>query len=203
MKLAIIPAKGTSRRIPGKNIREFHGKPIIAYSIQAAQQAIARGAFDRIVVSTDDYEVGHVAHEYGADVILRRKALCADEVGTQEVAYEAAEMMRATHVCCIYATAPMVQAQDLVAGMDSLGDRYYYAAGIGLDPLRDAGQFYCSDVSAMRDKRVLYRDSTRLVIVPRERVCDINTQADWDRALAMYSTMQAHATMYSTMQGSA
>lgn len=109
MKLAVIPARGGSKRIPRKNIRLFGGKPMIAWSIEAA---IASGCFDRIVVSTDDEEIAAVARQWGALVPYKRPAALADDhTGTMPVVRHAIEWHAAhgqepTHVCCIYPTAP-------------------------------------------------------------------------------------------------
>lgn len=123
MKLAIIPARGGSKRIPRKNIRDFCGKPMIAWSIRAAQES---GLFDHIIVSTDDDEIAAVAERYGAEVPFRRPAdLSNDYAGTTEViaqavrwAMDAGWTLEA--VCCLYATAPFVQAADLKAGLERL-----------------------------------------------------------------------------------
>ena len=83
MKIAIIPARGGSKRIPKKNIKEFSGKPIIAWSIEAAKKC---KMFDRIIVSTDDYEIAAIAKQYGADVpFMRPKHLADDYTGTSAV----------------------------------------------------------------------------------------------------------------------
>ena len=89
MKLAVIPARGGSRRIPRKNIKQFCGKPIIAWSILVAQES---GAFDRIVVSTDDVEIADIARDYGAYVPFMRPAkLSDDRTGTIPVIAHAIE----------------------------------------------------------------------------------------------------------------
>jgi pseudaminic acid cytidylyltransferase len=123
MNLAIIPARGGSKRIPRKNIRPFVGKPIIAYSIAAAR---ATGLFDNVVVSTDDAEIAAVAVECGAEVPFMRPLELADDItGTNAVVKHAVNWMRnAGHVidfvCCIYATAPFVDPAFLRAGFDKL-----------------------------------------------------------------------------------
>ena len=125
MKLAIIPARGGSKRIPRKNVKLFCGKPMIAWSIGAAR---ASGLFDHIVVSTDDMEISEVAKAYGAEVpFMRPAALSDDHTGTSPVVAHAIEWYRAQGdmpdpVCCIYATAPFVSAADLQRGLQLLTD---------------------------------------------------------------------------------
>jgi pseudaminic acid cytidylyltransferase len=119
MKLAVIPARGGSRRIPRKNIRSFFGQPMIAWSLQAAQAA---NCFDRIIVSTDDPEIARIAQQHGAETpFTRPAALSDDHAGTAAVIAHAIEFLHARGtrpdwVCCLYATAPFVSADDLAAG---------------------------------------------------------------------------------------
>lgn len=123
MNVAIIPARGGSKRIPRKNIRRFEGKPIIAYSIAAA---LTTGLFDRVVVSTDDREIASVAETYGAEVPFLRPAAIADDMtGTAPVVKHAVQALQAagdevTCACCIYATAPFVRASDLTTAYQAL-----------------------------------------------------------------------------------
>lgn len=124
MRIAIIPARGGSKRIPGKNIREFCGKPIIAWSINAALQS---RCFDDVIVSTDDDDIASVASKYGASVpFMRPPELSDDYTPTLPVLRHAIlEMERQTDRpvetgCCIYATAPFVTPAILREGMDIL-----------------------------------------------------------------------------------
>ena len=123
MKIAVIPARGGSKRIPRKNIRVFCGKPIIAYSIAAAQQT---GLFDQVVVSTDDEEIATVAREFGATTpFIRPKEIADDFTGTNAVVKHAVAWFNAqsndvTHACCLYATAPLVQANFITEGYEAL-----------------------------------------------------------------------------------
>ena len=123
MKIAVIPARGGSKRIPRKNIRMFCGKPIIAYSIAAAQQT---GLFDQVVVSTDDEEIASVAREFGATTpFIRPTELADDFTGTNAVVKHAVAWFNAqsndvTHACCLYATAPLVQARFITEGYEAL-----------------------------------------------------------------------------------
>ena len=123
MRLAIIPARGGSKRIPRKNIKPFCGKPMIAWSILAA---IESECFDRIIVSTDDTEIAAIAKECGAEVpFLRPANLSDDHTGTNPVITHAIGWQNqhgvvATEVCGLYATAPFVQAADLQRGLQLL-----------------------------------------------------------------------------------
>ena len=125
MIVAIIPARGGSKRIPRKNIRPFAGKPIIAHSISAARDA---GVFDRIIVSTDDEEIAAVARTWGAETpFLRPRELADDYAGTNEVVAHALEWLAAGGTpadlaCCIYATAPFVTGNSLRRGLQALQD---------------------------------------------------------------------------------
>lgn len=120
MRLAVIPARGGSKRIPRKNIKLFCGKPMIAWSIEAALQS---SCFDQIVVSTDDAEIAEVARQYGAQVpFMRPIELADDHTGTTAVIahgvdWFAAQSQMPAQVCCLYATAPFVSADDLRRGL--------------------------------------------------------------------------------------
>lgn len=130
MRIAVIPARGGSKRIPRKNIRHFCGKPMIAWPIEEAHRA---GLFEHIVVSTDDAEIAEVARQWGAETPFVRPAdLCDDFTGTTEVMAHATNWAGAqgwalTAVCCIYATAPFVEADDIKLGLQMLeaGDWAY------------------------------------------------------------------------------
>lgn len=123
MRVAVIPARGGSKRIPNKNIRLFAGAPIIKYSILAAHSS---GCFDKIIVSTDDDVIAEVAHAYGAEVPFSRPAVIADDhTPTIPVIRHAIASLRdqgenPQEVCCIYATAPFLCGGDLRSAFDQL-----------------------------------------------------------------------------------
>lgn len=123
MNVAIIPARGGSKRILKKNIKPFCGKPIIAWSIEAAKES---GCIDYIIVSTDDDEIASVAESYGARAPFRRPAHLADDhTATRSVVNHAIrevqrELGRPEYVCTIYATAPFLQIEDLEKGLEIL-----------------------------------------------------------------------------------
>ena len=129
-KLAVIPARGGSKRIPRKNIRLFAGKPMIAYAIEAA---LSSGVFDHVVVSTDDPEIAGIAADHGASLPFVRPAHLADDMTpTVPVVAHAIETCQALgwgvqQVCCIYPGVPFIQASDLVQALDLLlgGNAHY------------------------------------------------------------------------------
>lgn len=113
MKVAIIPARGGSKRIPKKNIREFNKKPIIGWSIQAAFEA---DCFDRVIVSTDSEEIANTAKLFGAEVpFLRGKSLSDDHTPTSPVISDAISRLEdeIEFACCIYPTAPFIKSADI------------------------------------------------------------------------------------------
>lgn len=130
MNILVIPARGGSKRIPRKNIRDFCGKPIIAWSIAAGRES---GLFDHILVSTDDDAIADVARAHGASAPFRRPAELADDhAGTAEVVAHASRWALdqgwpVETVCCLYATAPLVRPEDLRQGLALLrgGDWLY------------------------------------------------------------------------------
>jgi pseudaminic acid cytidylyltransferase len=123
VNLAIIPARGGSQRIPRKNIRDFFGKPIIGYSIQAARES---GCFDEVMVSTDDDQIAEVARSFGATTPFKRSAAASSNTAiTVDVLLEVLGQYRERgtewdNICCIYPTAPFVSAEVLKAGMKTL-----------------------------------------------------------------------------------
>ena len=123
--VAIITARGGSKRIPHKNIKEFCGQPIICYSIQAALES---GAFDEVMVSTDDEEIARIARKAGAKIPFMRSAEAAnDYASTDEVIQEVLlsyqqEGMEFESFCCIYPTAPFVTASKLQEAMAMLAE---------------------------------------------------------------------------------
>jgi len=123
MKIAIIPARGSSKRITRKNIKEFNGKPIIAYSIEAA---IESNCFDSVIVSTDDKEIATIAKSYGADTpFIRPSSLSDDYTTISDVVKHAVHWYdnnigNVELACCIFATAPLLQPKYILKGLKEL-----------------------------------------------------------------------------------
>ena len=121
--VAIIPARGGSKRIPRKNIKDFCGKPLIAWSIEAAKKS---GLFHRILVSTDDAEIRELTLHWGAEApFVRPTELANDHAGTLPVIRHALQWLEnegtpVSNACCIYATAPFLQSRYLQEGLNTL-----------------------------------------------------------------------------------
>lgn len=159
--IAIITARGGSKRIPRKNIKEFCGKPILAYSIEAAIQS---GVFDTVMVSTDDREIADIAVKYGAEVpFLRSEKTANDFATTTDVLFEVLDEYekRGEHYevgCCIYPTAPFVTGEKLREGVEALTNS-------GADTLIPVVPFSYPPQRAMviRDGQLLFRQPEYLV----------------------------------------
>ena len=127
MPIAIIPARGGSKRIPKKNLRSFCGQPMLAYAIKAAQ---ASGCFEHIVVSTDDIEIAETARQLGAEVpFMRNPSLADDHTGTTAVTVDAIKQLESLGFssdayCCIYATTPLLQGIDLATAFHKLQSQH-------------------------------------------------------------------------------
>jgi len=123
MRVAIIPARGGSQRIPHKNIKVFCGKPMLAWSIESA---LASGCFDQVIVSTDHCKIAEVARQYGATTpFIRPTDLSDDYTGTTPVIRHAIEWLNhqgvePKQVCCLYATAPFITPEDITRGLGIL-----------------------------------------------------------------------------------
>lgn len=227
MNLCIIPARGGSKRIPRKNIKEFHGKPMIAYSIEAAKES---GCFDRVIVSTDDAEIADLAKLWGAETpFIRPDNISDDYATTMDVIQHAIEWCenqgwQIDNVCCIYATAPFVQPADIKCGLTLLADsdinyafsatsfafpiqRAFYLDESGhvtmfqpehlntrsqdlIEAYHDAGQFYWGKVAAFKAALPLFDSHSKPVLLPRNRVQDIDTPEDWEFAELLYEVVK-------------
>jgi N-acylneuraminate cytidylyltransferase len=184
MNIAIIPARGGSRRIPGKNTREFSHLPIIAWSILTAK--LSR-LFDQTYVSSDDPRTRIIGRKSGAIGIEREPHLAEDHVGTQEVMRETLQQLEMAspnppaieHACCIYATAPMMLSGDLREGFEAMHQHGGYAYV--------HGWFYWGRAEWFL-RNVPLSQGIELAR-PEGRWIDINTEDDWIRAERMYAEL--------------
>lgn len=212
--LCVIPARGGSKRIPRKNIRDFLGKPIIAYSIEAA---INSELFDEIMVSTDDEEIAAVAKQYGANVPFMRSKENADDFSTladvidEVILFYKKSGQSFNYVCCILATAPMIQKEDikkayqllLNSGFDSIRPvtRFSYPIQRAFK-MTDIGEvsFFYPEYAKTRsqDLEEAYHDAGQFywmkfsiglvatnrgaIEIPSQYVQDIDTIEDWNLA---------------------
>lgn len=153
MKIAVIPARGGSKRIVGKNVRSFAGKPLIAYSLAAAKES---QLFDEIIVTTDSLDIAEISLEYGATYIVERpQELSDDFVGTFPVVQHAIETYQSRvgqveYVCCIYATAPFLSASKLEEGFALLSQapaqQFAFSVASFAFPIQRAIRLYQSGV---------------------------------------------------------
>lgn len=225
-RLAIIPARGGSKRIPRKNLRDFRGKPIMAWSIDAA---LGSRLFDEVMVSTDDPEIADIACAYGARVPFMRSTENASDTATtaavlNEVLTRYASLGQCfDQACSIYPTAPFVTADDLAQGLRTLDSddvdvvlpiaRFSYpiwrslkrdtngrvemnfpenlnARSQDLSPAyHDAGQWCWFEVAPFLADPVLLGKRTGSVVLPPERVQDIDTEEDWRIAEAKHERL--------------
>lgn len=194
MNIAIIPARGGSQRIPFKNIRLFHGKPILAYAIEAAR---ASKLFNEIIVSTDNERIVAVAKRYMAKVHMRPARLAVDTVGTQEVmkcALNWWNICRPTKkvdfAACLYATAPLMTAADIRRCHDAVLEHHLHYAYIeGWCYYGAAANFLAGVPLGKPDGDPLNNSSVHRLSVG-DRWIDINEEADWQRAERLYSEMK-------------
>lgn len=175
MKVAIIPARGGSKRIPRKNIKIFNGKPMIAWAIDAAQKS---GLFDHILVSTDDLEIMRIAKDWGAEVpFVRPKDISDDLTPTVPVISHAISECKALgwnvdYVCCIYPGVPFIETNDLIEAFNLLieaGENFVYPVAEYAHPTQRAmrqlssGQMEfiddTSELTRTQDLEVTYHDA--------------------------------------------
>jgi len=177
--ICVIPARGGSQRIPGKNIKRFHGKPIIAYSI-----ALGLETCERTIVSTEDEEIAEIARVFGAEVHERPSALARDEIGTQEVVAGAIKDLDLEGViCALYATSPLVTPDDIHYAEWKYGEQggheFIYSADREGVP---TGGFYIGSWHWFAEGLNPYAYG---VPSPTKDI-DINTPEDWSRAEKLY-----------------
>ena len=180
--ICIIPARGGSRRIPGKNIKDFHGLPIIAHSINTAR---ASKLFKSVIVSTDSPEIGDVAREYGARPVSRHPLFAQDWVGTQRVAkHVLKDQYSITYpdiTCVMYATAPMVTVDELKQAHRIVYGGADYAVSVD-ENCEDVGGFYMGWSFLFLEEVPLEGHS----VYVRTDDIDINTLEDWALAEKLY-----------------
>jgi len=219
MNIAVIPARGGSKRVPRKNLRTFVGKPMIAWTIEAALRS---GVFDAVLVSTDDQEIAETAERWGAQVPFHRPSELADDyattadVMTHAVAWATSKHQALHAVCCLYATAPFIDEADIRRGLLELTSSdwdYVFTAteyassvfrafkttddgGVSMlfpehlgtrsqdlpEVLHDAAQFYWARPGTWLAQRPIFGHRSKPLRLPRWRVQDIDTMADWELA---------------------
>lgn len=217
--ICIIPARGGSKRIPRKNLKDFLGKPIIAYSIENAKKS---KIFSKIYVSSDDEEILQMAKELGVLPLKRPKSLSGDFVGTREVIIHCIKglNLKEEWVCCLYATAPLLKAARLQEAFLQRDDSCYLLSALeySYSPFRafrieggrnkmlfaehfmkrsqdlekvyhDAGQFYFARAKIWEERENIFEDS-KSFLLPSQEVQDIDTLQDWHEAELKYQLLK-------------
>lgn len=222
--IVIIPARGGSKRIPGKNIRMLDGKPLLAHTIMAATKAGLPS-----LVTTDSPDIAAVGKQFGAEVpFMRPSELSDDHTGTQPVLQHAVQWLERQNrkpefVCCLYATAALVRSEDLLSGLQAVKESNAdLACSVSEYPLPpqwalrvdtdgrlalrepefahvrsqdletvycDAGQFYWFRTEALLSPNSDFAQGNGgiPVVLPRNRVVDLDTEADWDQLLYLWT----------------
>jgi len=187
--VAIITARGGSKRIKNKNIIPFFGKPMIAHSIICAKKT---KIFDEIFVSTDSKKIKEISIQYGAKVpFLREKKLSDDVTGTYEVVKSFLKKIKKNfkYVCCIYPTAPLMRTKDLIKGFKILKkntSKYVFSGNISKKQnslifkknFEDSGQFYWGLDETWKINSNILNKSSKIVKIPRAYAHDLNTLKD-------------------------
>lgn len=215
----MIPAKGTSKRLPGKNIRPFWGRPIIEYTIEAA---IESGCFDAVIVATDSNDIKRVANSAGADVFMRSAESCADDAPMVAAVLEVLKSQAAKYVCMAYACAPFIKVKTMRCAYEYIRDGKYDSifpvsvaeapervlgvSGMYLtsrypeydnansehfvDSYNIAGQFFFCDAEMVKKYETVMLPRCQCVIVPKWEAVDIDTEEDWKWAEMLYGMSQ-------------
>lgn len=182
--ICVIPARGGSRRIPNKNIRDFHGKPIIAYSIELGKKTC-----DRVIVSTDDDEIAAVALAYGAEVHERPSELAKDEIGTQEVIGGVIKDIGLQgDIMCLYATSPLISVTNIQFAKDAHDRDPFLTCRYSTNGPEPSGGFYIANNLFFRVGYDPYKFGFPW---PTEDI-DINTIEDWKLAEQLYEERYGH-----------
>jgi len=226
--VAIVPARGGSKRIPRKNIKPFLGTPLIVRTIGTL---VDSHLFDIVIVSTDDEEIAHLAVEAGASAPFRRPAELADDLsGTAPVIRHAVQELEPELgttvgiVCAVYPAAVFTRSRDLIESLPMMDDGevdFVFAATTFAYPIQralrrlpdgscemlwpqhlmtrsqdleetyhDAGQFYWGRRDAWLSERAVFSARSRLYLMPRHRVQDIDTAEDWESAELLFEILE-------------
>ena len=202
--IAIIPARGNSKRIPKKNYKKFNGKPII---LQTIKQLKKSKLFDRIIVSTDNLKIASISKKAGAEIpFVRPKFLSNDYASTTSVISHCINFLlnkghKFDYVCCVYAPNPFLQIADLKKGYNKIKSnrlnyvfsgtsfkfpffkKNYYKRSQDLkEIICDAGQFYWGHKKSWLQERKLFSKKSGIIRIPNWRYHDIDTPEKWKLA---------------------
>ena len=203
--IAVITARKGSKRIKNKNIINFFGKPLMAYSINTAKKS---NLFSKVFVSTDSLKIKKIAEEYGAEIpFLREKKLSDDFSGTNEVVADFIKRMKYENyiICCIYPTAPLMRKKDLKKGLNLMSsNNYTFSANttneikgntfniknnfiskivkenkeLNKNTLIDSGQFYWATAQTWIKRKKIVNVGASIIKIPKKYAQDLNDLND-------------------------
>jgi len=181
--LAIIPARGGSKRVPKKNIKFFKGKPLIFYTIDEANKS---PYLDRVIVSTDDEEIANISINYGAEVIKRPKRLAQDDSPIIDTIFHILDRVEADIVVCLQPTSPLRTVEDINKAI-KLFLKGGYESVISFSKYGPNGAIYISTPQNLKKYKSFYASKIRGYIMPPERSIDIDTPRDFRKAQKFYN----------------
>ena len=183
MNVCVIPARGGSKRLPGKNIKPFFGRPVIEYAIDTARRS---GLFDRIMVSTDSEKIGKIADAAGVEWHHRSARNSDDEANDYQVIQEVLKTVNADYLCYLYPVTPLLDHRDLIRGYDMMLTGFWDVLWTTGPNGEEAGAFYWLACMADVTEGRYYNDWVPLKLDPFS-YHDVNTADDWHVMAAKYA----------------
>jgi len=189
VNICVIPARGGSKRLPGKNIKPFFGRPVIEYAIETARKT---NLFDRILVSSDSHKVGQIAKAAGAEWHHRSSRNSDDTAGDYGVIQEVLKTVHADYLCYLYPITPLLDSRDILRGYDMLLSNLWDVVWATGPNGEEAGAFYWLNCQAEVSEDRYYEDYAPIELDPFS-YHDVNTADDWAVMAAKYAAKWVRA----------
>jgi len=187
MNVCVIPARGGSKRLPGKNIKPFFGRPVIEYAIETAQRT---GLFDRVMVSTDSRTIGYLAEDAGAGWHHRSARNSDDEANDYQVIREVLKTVHADYLCYLYPVTPLLEARDILRGYNMILSGLWDAVWATGPNGEEAGAFYWTVPEVSEET---YYEGYGQLPLKEFHYHDVNTADDWAVMAAKYAAKWVRA----------
>ena len=183
MNACVIPARSGSKRLPGKNVKLFFGRPVLWYAIDTAYRT---GLFSRVMVSSDSQDIGRLAQEYGAEWHHRSARTSDDGANDYAVIQEVLKTVKPDYLCYLYPITPLLEPVDLLKGYDMMLSHLWPVVRSTMPNGKDAGAFYWLDCGAEVSEYSYYNEFAPLPL-PEFNCHDVNTLEDWQVMAAKYA----------------